>query len=155
MRFLQLFTKAYKYLLPSPFAIAILLTLVVFVIALFGTTPENTSLGSYSLELLGFWEDGLWKTGGGGLYFAFQMMLMLVLGHTLALSKPVAKLLDSLVGICKTTATSACLVTLVAILFSLFNWGLGLIVGAILARKIGEHFQHQNGFKADPQEMKY
>ena len=38
---------------------------------------------------------------------------------------------------CKTTAQAAATVTFFTILVSLFNWGLGLIFGAIFARKTG------------------
>lgn len=144
MKFIDLFAKAFRRLLPTPFTIALFLTIVIYLVALFATLPESSNIGSYSLELLGFWDDGLWKTGGGGLYFAFQMMLMLVLGHTLALSKPISQLLDTVVRLCKNTASSALIVTLTALLFSFFNWGLGLIVGAILARKVGESFHRSN-----------
>ena len=140
MRFTDKFTEIYKKLLPSPFTIAIILTIVTFLLALIITLPEDEGVGSYSIELLKSWEEGLWKTGGGGLYFAFQMMLMLVLGHMLALSKPMSHLIDALTIPCKNTASSAFVVTASTIIVSLFNWGLGLIFGAILARKIGEKF---------------
>lgn len=127
-------------LLPSPFAIAVILTLLTFGIALFVTIPQNTSYFDYSIDLLGFWEAGLWDKGPGGLYFAFQMMFLLVLGHVLALSKPFTFLINGLTQYCTNTANSAFVVTLSTIIVSLFNWGLGLIFGAILARKIGEKF---------------
>ena len=72
------------------------------------------------------------------------MMLMLVLGHVLALSKPVNKLISIAVKYCNNTANAAALVTLLTIIVSLFNWGLGLIFGAIFARKVGEHAMSKN-----------
>lgn len=140
MRFTERFTAVYRKLLPSPFTIAILLTILTFLLALFFTRPAETTVGSYSIDLLKSWEEGLWKTGGGGLYFAFQMMLMLVLGHILAISKAANSLIEVLTKNCKDTATSALIVTFFTILVSFLNWGLGLIFGAILARKIGEKF---------------
>ena len=144
MRFTDKFTEIYKKLLPSPFTIAISLTIITFLLALIFTRPADTGVGQYSIDLLKSWEEGLWKTGGGGLYFAFQMMLMLVLGHILAISKPVSYIIDALTIPCTNTAKSAFVVTISTIFVSLFNWGLGLIFGAILARKIGEKFQ-KNG----------
>ena len=144
MRFTDKFTEIYKKLLPSPFTIAIILTIVTFGLALFFTRPDDVGYGQYSVDILKSWEEGLWKTGGGGLYFAFQMMLMLVLGHILAISKPASKVIDSLTVPCTNTARSALVVTMTTIAVSLFNWGLGLIFGAILARKIGEKFQKEN-----------
>jgi len=135
------YANFYKRVLPSPFTIAILLTLLTFLLALFFTKPEDQKIGSYALKLAGDWESGLWKEGPGGLYFAFQMMLMLVLGHILALSKPVSKLIARITLICTNSANTAMIITFATILVSLFNWGLGLIFGAILARKVGEKFR--------------
>ena len=144
MSFADQFAKTYKKILPSPFTIAILLTFVTFSIALIFTKPIMQSRGEYALDLIGFWEEGLWKPGGGGLYFAFQMMLMLVLGHVLALSKPISNLINRITKHCTTTANTAAIITATTILISLFNWGLGLIFGAVLARKVGEKFSASN-----------
>jgi short-chain fatty acids transporter len=144
MSFSDRFAKAYKLLLPSPFSIAILLTIFTFILALLFTKPESTGYSEYSIDLLKSWEAGLWREGNGGLYFAFQMMLMLVLGHIMALSKPVSKLIDRLTLPCTDTARTAFVVTFSTVAVSLFNWGLGLIFGAILARKVGEKFSREN-----------
>lgn len=140
MSFTEKFANTYKKLLPTPFTIAILLTVLTFVLALIFTLPEDKGILAYTVDLAGHWESGLWNDGKGGLYFAFQMMLMLVLGHIIALSKPVAKIIDFLLTPCTNTANTAFIVTLVTIIVSLVNWGLGLIFGAILARKVGEKF---------------
>ncbi len=142
MNFTEKYTKAFKYLLPSPFTIAILLTFFTYGIALMFTVPENENQLHYSLELLQYWEQGIWNSKL--MVFAMQMMLMLVLGHTLALTKPANKLINNAVKICDNTAKSAALVTLLTVLVSLFNWGLGLIFGAIFARKVGEHAAKNN-----------
>ena len=140
MSFTEKFANTYKKLLPTPFTIAILLTLFTFLLALFFTKPADTSTGAYIADIAGYWEKGLWNDGKGGLYFAFQMMLMLVLGHIIALSKPISFIIDKLLSPCTNTANTAFIVTFSTILVSLFNWGLGLIFGAILARKVGEKF---------------
>lgn len=142
MTFTKKYTKVFKYLLPAPFTIAILLTLITFLIALVITLPTELGIGSYSLKLTNYWEEGLWNAGL--MVFAMQMMLMLVLGHVLALTKPVNSFINLVVKSCNTTAKSAAIVTLLTVLVSLFNWGLGLIFGAILARKVGEHASKLN-----------
>lgn len=144
MAFSDKFERIYRRLLPSPFTIALLLTLFTFLLALIFTRPEETSYFAYSLDLMSKWETGLWNDSGGGLYFAFQMMLMLLLGHALALSSVFSKLIDALTRPCTTTARAAFTVTIATLLVSLFNWGLGLIFGAILARKVGEKFHREN-----------
>ncbi len=144
MTFSSRFAKAYKKLLPTPFTIAILLTVITFVLALVFTKPEQKGIEAYTIEIAGFWENGLWNDGKGGLYFAFQMMLMLILGHIIALSKPTSFLIEKLLNPCTNTANTAFIVTFSTIIVSLFNWGLGLIFGAILARKAGEKFYKMN-----------
>jgi len=122
-----------KNILPSPFSIAIVLTAISFIFALLFTNP-GVSITDYAIDITGFWEKGFWEL----LAFTTQMILMLVLGHTLALTTGINKLINVVVKYCNTTAKAAFIVTLLTVLVSLFNWGLGLIFGAILARKVGE-----------------
>ena len=128
-----------RKLLPAPFTIAVLLSLSTFFGAFVFTKEEDKGAFAYLYTLMGYWEGGLWKSSL--LVFAVQMMLMLVLGHVLALTKPVALVIDSFAARCTSTAKAAYWVTLLTILVSLFNWGLGLIFGAIFARKVGEFAQ--------------
>ena len=123
----------FKAILPAPFTIAVLLTAFTFLLAYF-LGPNSSS----SLNLLSYWEKGLWN--GPLLVFAMQMMLMLVLGHVLALSNVVSRYIDKASRLCHDSASAAALVTLLTLLVSLFNWGLGLVFGAIFARKVGEYF---------------
>ena len=80
--------KTFKALLPAPFTIAVVLTLATILLALGLTESESTGL-ERGLEILDFWEKGLWNPPL--MVFAMQMMLMLVLGHTLALTRPIDK----------------------------------------------------------------
>lgn len=135
--------EIFKRLLPSPFTIAVLLSVLTLIIAQLLTKPDDTSHGQYFIHLVTSWEDGLWDSSGGGLYFAFQMMLILVLGHILALTPSVDRLIQSLLRYCTTTSNSVIIVSISAIIMGLFNWGLGLIFGAIIARKVGEKFARE------------
>ena len=134
------FEKVIKGILPSPFTIAVLLTLFTFILALF--IPNQTPGNNQILNVFYFWEQGIWNPPL--LVFAIQMMLMLVLGNVLALSKPINTLISNGIKYCKNTANSAAIITFFTILVSLFNWGLGLIFGAIFARKVGEHASKNN-----------
>ena len=141
MKLLNGIEKIFKNFLPTPFTIAILITIVTFFLA-FSLTESDLGTGSRGIELLGFWYDGLW--GQSLLAFAIQMMLMLVLGHAVALTKPVDRFMSYVTRFCNDTSSAAFTVTLLTILVSLFNWGLGLIFGAILARKVGERAAQNN-----------
>jgi short-chain fatty acids transporter len=133
--------KTFKTLLPAPFTIAVVLTLVTMLLALCLTSSDATGLDR-GIEILGFWEKGLWNPPL--MVFAMQMMLMLVLGHTLALTKPIDSIIGFATKYCKDTASAAGIVTFLTVIVALFNWGLGLIFGAILSRKVGEHAAKNN-----------
>lgn len=130
----------FKNVLPSPLSIAIVLTLITIGLAQIYTKPVNVSNSDYFLQIITSWEKGLWDNSAGGLYFAFQMMLILVLGHILALTPLADKIIQQLLKYCKTTSSSAVIVSIGAITLGLINWGLGLVFGAIIARKVGEKF---------------
>ena len=129
--------RVFKALLPAPFTIAVVLTLITFILAYFISPNQETPL-----SLLNYWEKGLWNSPL--LVFAVQMMLMLVLGHVLALTKTVSHWIDKATLFCRNTAQAAAWVTLLTLLVSFFNWGLGLVFGAIFARKVGEHATKNN-----------
>ncbi len=140
MNFTERFIKLFKSILPAPFTIAILLTGLTFLLALMLTNNSGKEL--YIINVLEYWEKGLWD--GPLLIFAVQMMLMLVLGHVLALTSTVNTLIEKVTVYCNSTANAAALVTFFTLLISLFNWGLGLIFGAIFSRKVGENALKKN-----------
>ena len=142
MKFADKYTKVFQYLLPSPFTIAVVLTFITFLVAFIFTKDVNTASADYVFELIEFWENGLWTNGL--MVFAMQMMLMLVLGHILALTPAVEKGISFITQFANNTANAALLVSFFTILVAFFNWGLGLIFGAIFARKIAEHALRNN-----------
>ena len=140
MRLTRAIETLFRKYLPSPFTIAILLTLFTMVLALlFANLPEDSNR---LVTVFSYWEDGIWNNGL--LVFAYQMMLILVLGHVLVLSKPMARLIHKLTSLVKNTANAAFIVALSTMLVSFFNWGLGLIFGALLARKVAEYAQNNH-----------
>ncbi|GIV33183.1 MAG: short-chain fatty acids transporter [Chitinophagales bacterium] len=84
--------------------------------------------------LLQWWEQGFWEL----LEFAMQMVLILVLGHALALTPAVSGFIHAIARQCRGAAQAAAIVALASMAVALINWGLGLIFGAILARKVAE-----------------
>jgi len=159
MNFVNAFEKGIRKLFPSTFTIAISLTFLTFILALFLTDTIDLSSadkpfykdfsgdplsgsGHHFLQLIGFWYKGLWNASM--LAFAVQMMLILVLGYVLASTSVFQRLIDKVLVFCSSTAKAAFLVTLITLLVSLFNWGLGLIFGAIFTRKVGEYADKHN-----------
>ncbi len=125
--------------IPSPFSIALLLTLLTFILAiLFTQRPENSG-SAHFLNIFDYWQTGFWEL----LSFTMQMALILILGHSLALTPLFNSLISKLTKYCNNTANAALMVSLFAILMSFFNWGLCLVFGAIFARKVAEKAQSE------------
>lgn len=118
---------------PDPFVIAVLLTAVTFVLALVFTDATARQLVDQWSGASGvFGRDGVWRF----LAFSMQMCLILVTGHVLASSRPVSWGLDRLAGLPRTIAQAAVMVSFVGCVLGVLNWGLGLVAGALLARRV-------------------
>lgn len=113
---------------PDPFVLAVVLTLATFGAALM--RPGVSASG-----MIGAWasDAGVWFF----LAFAMQMCLILVTGHILASSPPMARVLRWMAGLPRSGAQGAAMVALAAAALGVVNWGLGLIGGALLAREVG------------------
>jgi short-chain fatty acids transporter len=131
----RVLTKVFTKTAPDPFVIAVGLTLLSAILALtLGTYPGAETTSDKVNAMIDAWRgsDGLWKF----LAFGMQMSLILVTGHALAASKPIRALIARLAGLPNSAPAAAALVGLVAAIFGLINWGLGLIVGALFAREV-------------------
>jgi short-chain fatty acids transporter len=128
-RFTDLCVRYVERLMPDPYLFAVILTLLVVVlIFLFvkGATPGGVVDG---------WYNGVW--GENNIFtFALQMVLILVSGYTLAEAPPVKRGLSWLASKPRNQVEGALLCFGVAALACVFNWGLGLVVGALLARQV-------------------
>ncbi|MDP4662310.1 MAG: TIGR00366 family protein [Salibacteraceae bacterium] len=131
---LEGYLKFVRRFLPSPFSIAIILSIITFVVVLFYAVYAQQKASV--TEVLNWWQAGLFTPSL--LVFAVQMMLMLVLGHILALTPISDRIIQTITKHCDTTPKAAAIVAFSTLCVGLFNWGLGLIFGAILARKVGE-----------------
>ena len=124
-------------MLPSPFSIAIGLSIVAMLLAFIFSRSEAGQEPLSVPDLLLIWGEGMWNSNL--MVFAFQMMLMLVLGHVLALSKPIDQLIQVLIrNFCSSGPKATFILTLFTLLMAFVNWGLGLVFGAIFARALGE-----------------
>lgn len=124
---------------PDPFVLAILLTALTFLLgAVWGAYPGAGALERGRL-VLDAWQGGFWNL----LAFGMQICLILVTGHALASSPAAAWALRRLSGTPRTARQGVALVSLCAILSGLITWGLGLIVGAILARDVADRMEEE------------
>ncbi|MFG0243683.1 MAG: short-chain fatty acid transporter [Phycisphaerales bacterium JB054] len=119
---------------PDPFVVAVLLTLLTFVLAFTLTDTEPRAVVDH-------WggSSGVWSLLG----FGMQMCLILVTGHALASSPPVSAALNRLAALPRTGAQAGALIAFVACTLSVCNWGLGLIAGALLAKRVGEAMEQR------------
>ncbi len=111
--------------IPSALVFVIVLTAIVVVLAI-------TLTGASPVDVIRDWGDGL----SGLLAFMTQMALILLLGHALANTRPVKRLLAALARIPATAVQAYVFVCVIAALASLITWGLGLVVGGLLAREV-------------------
>lgn len=139
-------SRVFRAFIPDPYVIAIVLLALTIALALaFGTFPSlpegSRGLGDRVASLLDTMRgtEGLWKL----LAFSMQMCLVLVTGHALASSKPVGRAIRALADKPRSGRQAAFLVGLVTCGTSALNWGLGLIVGALLAREMGRSLAHR------------
>jgi len=125
--------KSQQASLSPTFVVALILSLIVYVFAILLTQPNTTFDLFYAFEVLKFWKKGFWEL----LEFTLQMVLILIFGHALAISKPVNNLLIKLSKQIKSNTTAVLITGMAAIVAGYINWGFGLILGAVLAREIG------------------
>lgn len=137
-RLTMLCVRYVERFMPDPYLFAVLLTAVV--VALVALLVR----GATAAGVLRAWYGGVW--GSQNIYtFAFQMVLVLVTGYTLA-EAPILKRAIIFVASKPTNQVQGALLCFgVSSMFSLLNWGLGLVAGALVARQVakrlnGAHF---------------
>lgn len=113
--------------LPGALTFAVVLTIIVALLAL-GLTDAGP------VDVVRSWGDGLI----GLLAFMTQMALVLLLGHMLANTGPVRRLLVRAAGVPKTAPQAYGFVALCAAIASLITWGLGLVVAALLSIEVAK-----------------
>jgi short-chain fatty acids transporter len=126
-RLASAFTHVMRNYLPDAYLFAILLTFIAGILALIftKTTP---------IALITTWGDGIY----GIIAFAFQMILILVTGHALALTPPVNRILVKIASYATTPIRGGMIVAFGCSVCSLLNWGFGLMIGGLLALEVAK-----------------
>ncbi|ANA35339.1 Putative short-chain fatty acid transporter [Ralstonia mannitolilytica] len=119
------FTELMRRYLPDPFVFALGLTLLTMVLAMLVQGQAVTAL------VLG-WGKGFWSL----LAFTTQMAVILAMGYVLATAPLTERLLDRVVARVDRPRTAVIVATLVGGIGSYLNWGFGLVIGGIVARKL-------------------
>ena len=117
--------RVFDRYLPDPLILVLIITLIVFAAGMIFQ-------GHGPVAMLGFWQDGFWNL----LSFAMQMALMLVTGFTVAKTPLFMNLVSRIATVARTPIRAVIMVAFVSLIVTWFNWGIGLVVGAILAREM-------------------
>jgi short-chain fatty acids transporter len=117
--------KLVKNYLPNSYALALILTVVVFA---WGVLVTDTGV----FKMVEIWNDGLYSN----LPFILQMCLLMLYGQTLGIAPPVGRLIKAVAKWPKGRVQAVVLTFFIAYLATFLNWGLGLAVAAMVARDI-------------------
>ncbi|WP_367949079.1 short-chain fatty acid transporter [Paraburkholderia sp. NMBU_R16] len=118
----------FERVMPDPFVIVILLTVLVALFAL-GFAPKGTPV-----TILAGWYKGIF----GIFTFAFQMVLVLVTGYALASAPLIEAGLRNLSRLAVGPRSAVLLVFGVGAIATFLNWGFGLVVGALLSKQVAK-----------------
>jgi len=126
----------FEKMAPDPYIFAVILTFVTAILA-------YTLAGTSSVRDIGVaWYNGVFNI----LTFAFQMVLVVVTGYSLATSPWVHKLLEKISSLPKTPRDAVSLTIVIGMLASWTNWGFGLVVAGLLAREIAKRVRLDFGW---------
>jgi len=129
--------KKHRLSVPDPLILALGLTGITMILALVFGDALRPGLAGVA-DVLVCWTEGFWEL----LAFSMQMVLILLLGYMLALSPALDRLSSRLSGLPRNPVRGTVLVTVISLFFGWLNWGLALVFGAILVKKIAEHASH-------------
>ena len=125
-QFTDYFTDFAQKWVPDSYVIALVLTIVAFILALLFTS-------SGPLDTVIAWGNGFWTL----LAFSMQMSLIVITGYALATTPVCTRLISSVCSKPNSpTAVYIYVVLLSAIGFYL-NWGFGLVFAALICKNLG------------------
>ena len=119
------FTRIMQRYTPDPLTIAVLFTIFTFLLVMI---IEGTPF----LESVNMWGSGFWDL----LAFTMQISLVLMTGYALASTTIVDRFLDKVTSKIQKPSTAIIITTIISCLANLINFGFGLIIGALVGRKI-------------------
>lgn len=128
------FVKLVKKYLPDAYTFAIIIVICIFLVGI-------AFCGQSFTDMVSYWGEGFWSMAT----FTFQMIMVMFTGYALASAPVIKKVLLKFAKIPKTNMQAVVLLYTTTFALCYFNWGLGLIGGAILAKEIarvrkGMHF---------------
>jgi len=135
-RVTTLLVYLFEKMAPDPYVFAVILTLATAVLAYSLTATKSAPAISLA------WYNGVFNI----LTFAFQMVMVLVTGYSLATSPQIHKVLEKIAGLPKSPRSAVSLTILIGMAASWLNWGFGLVVAGLLAREIAKRVRLDFGW---------
>jgi short-chain fatty acids transporter len=108
---------------PDAWVIAVILTIVAYVLGLFFTKAT-------AFQLIQNWGSGFWVL----LSFGMQMCLIIMTGYILATTPIFSRLLNGLAGLPKSNKGAIAMMALVSMGLAWINWGLSIVGSAVFVR---------------------
>ena len=130
------FVYAFENVMPDPYVFAVLLTVIGAAMA-WKFAPNGAAS-----TIVSAWYAGVFEI----FTFAFQMVIMLVAGYALATSPLIHRGLAWVASLASTPASAISLTLVVSMVASWLNWGLGLVVAALLAREVAKRVRIDFGW---------
>jgi len=131
-RLLAFWVRLFIRWMPDAFAVAILLTLLSFALAM--------GVAGYSLRsTVEAWGDGFWNL----LTFTNQITLTLLFGYALANTPPMQRALRAVAGWVRSARGAYALACAATGVLALLSWGISLVSAGIIARSIGQACQEK------------
>ena len=122
---IDFFDRLMRRYTPDPFVLALILTAIIFLTSL-SLTPATPD------DLIMSWGGGFWKL----VPFTMQMVMVLVAGYVVAMTPLIHNLLLGIAKLAKTPGQAVILISITGLIGCWLNWGLGLVMAALLCREM-------------------
>jgi short-chain fatty acids transporter len=119
---------------PDAFIFALIATVLVIV-------AGATATPATPMQIVDAWGRGFWEL----IPFTLQMALIIITGHVLATSPPMARLIRAIARWPRTPRGAVALVAVFAMASSWFNWGFSLVFSAMIAIEIARREDIEDG----------
>jgi short-chain fatty acids transporter len=121
---------------PDAYVVALAGVVLVAVAALANGSSPQTVVNAFG--------DGFWDLTA----FTLQMAMVVLTGYVVAVSPPVATLIDRLAAVPQTARSAVSFVAFLSMSVSFLNWGLSLVFGGLLARAIARRTDLRVDYRA-------
>jgi len=119
---------------PDAFIFALVATVLVIVAGV-------TATPATPMQIVDAWGRGFWEL----IPFTLQMALIIITGHVLATSPPMARVIRTIATWPRTPRGAVALVAIFAMASSWFNWGFSLVFSAMIAIEIAKREDIEGG----------